>query len=91
MPNFVSEEHRRRWLSAMRKTWAKKSQKKDVLASGAKLGHIPKLGDASAMMVAEKANGHFDGALKFLRQQRVRAEDRITQLDKAIGALELLR
>lgn len=96
MPAFVNEEHRRKWTAAIRRSWAKRRSHvgpefskakdrylrratKDALESGADLGR----------RVPDKPhlNGEFDAVMSYLRVERVRANDRITQLDNAINAL----
>lgn len=88
-----TKEHRREY---MRKWYAKnkrKAQKKDVLETGGELGRlrVPSFAETRELPVPERANGQFNEALKFLRIQRILADERITQIDKAIAALEALK
>lgn len=98
MPIFVNEAHKRRWLKSLRKTWAKKKAngnghaKRDVLVDMPTLGKQSNGNGHAATHQGAGANGSpFAATLNVLRVQRVRAEDRVTQIDRAIQALEAVK
>ena len=95
MPNFVNAEHRRKWIASVRRAKRANAEKKrDVLATGAELGRkipIPVLGEQPADRGLKSLNGQYDAVLNALRVERVRANDRVTELDRAIDSLAAIK
>lgn len=91
MPRFVNETHRRRWIASQKRSWARR---RDTLKSGGELGKRDEFVRAKETYEhkhAKALNGNLDSVLQALRAERVKANDRVTQLDRAIDALNVVK